>query len=373
MALSPNYEWAEPDNSSLVKNGAQDIRALGDAIDTSLWNVGFGQAGKNKLINGDFNINQRSFTSSTTDGAYGFDRWLMESLSGATYSAQTFTAGAAPVAGYESKNFARIVTTGQSGAGVYTLLEQKIEDVRTFAGQPVTVSLWAKAASAGAKIGLELSQSFGSGGSAQVNTALGAVTLTTSWARYSLSVTVPSISGKTIGTADSLTLGLWTSAGTTFATRASSIGIQTATIDMWGVQVEYGSKATPFETATGTLGGELALCQRYYYRVPGEFETTVAPSGSSICVLVPLPVTMRVVPSASTNVSNASYSTSPSTNQWGLVQAQISWSTKSGTVTVTLVSTQTTGTLQLGAATFSPVPNSIKIVPDRILEFNAEL
>ncbi len=202
---------------------------------------------------------------------------------------------------------------------------------------------------------------------------MGAVTLTTSWARYSLSVTVPSISGKTIGTADSLTLGLWTSAGTTFATRASSIGIQTATIDMWGVQVEYGSKATPFETATGTLGGELALCQRYYYRVPGEFETTVAPSGSSICVLVPLPVTMRVVPSASTNVSNASYSTSPSTNQWGLVQAQISWSTKSGTVTVTLVSTQTTGTLQLGAATFSPVPNSIKIVPDRILEFNAEL
>jgi len=28
MATSPNYAWAEPDNSSLVKNGAQDIRAL---------------------------------------------------------------------------------------------------------------------------------------------------------------------------------------------------------------------------------------------------------------------------------------------------------------------------------------------------------
>jgi hypothetical protein len=291
MALSPNYGWAEPDNSSLVKNGATDIRALGDAIDTSLWNVGFGQAGKNKIINGDFNINQRSFTSSTTDGAYGFDRWLMEAASGATYSAQTFTAGAAPVAGYESKNFARIATTGQAGAGVYTLLEQKIEDVRTFAGQTVTVSLWAKAASAGAKIGLELSQSFGSGGSAQVNTALGAVTLTTSWARYSLSVTVPSISGKTIGTADSLTLGLWTSAGTTFATRASSIGIQTATIDIWGVQVEYGSKATPFETATGTLQGELAACLRYYERrtaqgafhgmgIAGRWSSTTGGTGS---------------------------------------------------------------------------------------------
>ena len=35
MALSPNFSFPEPDNSSLVKNGAQDIRALGDAIDTA--------------------------------------------------------------------------------------------------------------------------------------------------------------------------------------------------------------------------------------------------------------------------------------------------------------------------------------------------
>jgi hypothetical protein len=34
MALSPNFSFPEPDNSSLVKNGAQDIRALGDAIDS---------------------------------------------------------------------------------------------------------------------------------------------------------------------------------------------------------------------------------------------------------------------------------------------------------------------------------------------------
>ena len=36
MATSPIYGWPEPDNSSLVKNGAQDIRALGDAIDTTM-------------------------------------------------------------------------------------------------------------------------------------------------------------------------------------------------------------------------------------------------------------------------------------------------------------------------------------------------
>ena len=74
MASTTNYSWSTPDNSGLVKNGAQDMRTLGDAIDTSVWNVGFGQAGKNKLINGDFRINQRNFTTTTTSGTFGFDR-----------------------------------------------------------------------------------------------------------------------------------------------------------------------------------------------------------------------------------------------------------------------------------------------------------
>ena len=56
MATSTNYGWSEPDNTSLVKDGAQAIRTLGDAIDTSLWNSGYGQAGKNKIINDSFGI-----------------------------------------------------------------------------------------------------------------------------------------------------------------------------------------------------------------------------------------------------------------------------------------------------------------------------
>lgn len=46
MATSPNFGWPEPDNSSLVKNGAQDIRALGDAIDTSLVDLKGGTTGQ---------------------------------------------------------------------------------------------------------------------------------------------------------------------------------------------------------------------------------------------------------------------------------------------------------------------------------------
>jgi hypothetical protein len=309
MALSPNYGWAEPDNSSLVKNGAQDIRALGDAIDTSLWNVGYGQAGKNKIINGDFSINQRSFTSSTSTG-YGFDRFSNTAVGDgtATFTAETFTPGAAPVAGYEGTNFLRIVTSGQTAAGVFTDVRQAIENVRVFAGQTATFSFWAKANTGTPKIALELSQSFGTGGSpsAPVNTYGGQVTLSTSWARYSLTVAVPSISGKTIGTIANtsyLHAKFIVSAGSDFNARTGSIGIQSNTFDLWGFQVEYGSKATPFQTATGTLQGELAACQRYYYRVGGDnafqwFGNGFADSTTNTKIVINNPVSMRIAPSS---------------------------------------------------------------------------
>jgi hypothetical protein len=259
-------------------------------------------AGKNKIINGDFNINQRSFTSTTADSTYGFDRWIVIRGGGTvTYSAQTFTLGAAPVAGYEAKNFARVQTTGQTATSTYTILQQRIEDVRTFAGQTVTVSFWAKANSGTPKVAVEMEQQFGSGGSpsSSVTAYAGQVTLSTSWARYSVTVAVPSISGKTLGTNNdsSLNLNLWISAGSDFNSRSGSLGIQTNTFDFWGVQAEAGSVATAFQTATGTLQGELAACQRYYYFSTQDisFSGNVT-SGSGYFGLSTFPVTMRVAP-----------------------------------------------------------------------------
>jgi hypothetical protein len=228
-------------------------------------------AGKNKIINGDFSINQRSFTSTTTSGSYSFDRWVQfngGTTGTLTITPQTFTLGAAPVTGYEGKNFVQCVTASGASADTYALFVQKIESVRTLAGQTATISFWAKAASGTPKIGVELSQSFGSGGSpsAEFQTPVGAVTISNSWARYSFTVAVPSISGKTIGTNndDSFLVSLWLSAGSNFASRTSSIGLQNATFHIWGVQIEAGSNATAFQTATGTIQGELAACQRYF-------------------------------------------------------------------------------------------------------------
>jgi hypothetical protein len=318
MATSPNYAWAEPDNSSLVKNGAQDIRALGDAIDTSVWNVGYGQAGKNKLINGDFKINQRNFTSITANGDYGFDRFL-QILSGGTVTStpQVFTAGAAPVAPYEATNYWQMVTSGQSAASDRALVAQRIEDVRSLAGQTITVSFWAKANSGTPKMAVEVAQYFGLGGSpsAIVNTYVGQVTLSTSWARYSVTAAIPSISGKTIGTtagSSYVQVNLYTSAGTDFNARTGSIGVQNNTFGIWGVQLEYGSYATPFQTATGTIQGELSACQRYYFRAQSTGGYKVLGSGyagntTTLNLGVILPSQMRVIPTSLETSAMASF------------------------------------------------------------------
>jgi hypothetical protein len=220
-------------------------------------------AGKNKIVNGDFSLNSRGLTSTgVTTTQFTFDKWYYVTTGGTcTHSLQVFTPGTAPVAGYESANYAQFVTSGQSGTSDRTLLAQFVDNVRTFAGQTATISFWAKASSGTPKVAVEVSQNFGSTGSpsATVSTPAGTVTLSTSWARYSVTVAVPSLLGKTIGTdanTSSLGINLWFSAGTDYATRASSIGIQSNTFTVWGVQAEAGSTATPFTTSGGNLNLE---------------------------------------------------------------------------------------------------------------------
>ena len=308
-------------------------------------------AGKNKIINGDFNINQRNFTSNTSSQTYNFDRfWQSNSGGTATVTPQTFTTGSAPVSGYEGKNFVQIVTASQSASSDHCHYSQTIESVRTLAGQTATISFWAKAGSGTPKIGVEFYQYFGSGGSpsAAVSTAAGAVTISTSWARYNLTVSIPSISGKTIGTSnnDGLLVNLWVSSGSDYNARSSSIGIQNGTFQIWGVQVEQGSVATAFQTATGTLAGELAACQRYFqnlnYNGNGSAKDAynmlgqgVAVSTTNMNILVHLPVTMRKA--TSTVTYSGSFVSNP--GNWAIT----SWAVNQGGASTVLFNAGGTG------------------------------
>jgi hypothetical protein len=290
--------------------------------------IAYGNRQSNVIINGDFSINQRAFTPITAGGVYGFDRWRQDAYNGSPiYSSQPFTPGNA-IPGYEAANFARVAISGQSASGDYVNLNQSIEDVRTLAGQTATISFWAKAASGTPKVAVELVQSFGSGGSpsSNVNTYAGQVTLSTTWTRYSVTVSVPSILGKTLGTTANtsyLGLVLWTSAGSSFNSRTGSLGIQSNTFDFWGVQVEAGSVATRFHTATGTIQGELAACQRYYqqFDLSQQFNTgnalvaTKWNYADAVFANLYLTTAMRVPPTMTRSINTARYvnSSGPST------------------------------------------------------------
>jgi hypothetical protein len=252
-------------------------------------------AGKSKIINGAFNVWQRGTSFTLTNGvaSYTADRFMVQcnfSSGSSTATQQTFTPGTAPVAGYESQFFLRITN---SAGGTNTELQQRVEDVRTYAGQTVTISFWAKASSA-VTMANTIIQNFGSGGSGSVSTTGTSQTLTTSWARYSTTITVPSVSGKTIGTSSYLQVyPMYYSSGT----------IASNVIDVWGVQLEAGSVATAFQTATGTIQGELAACQRYYQRVNSDVAYGFLGNGkanltNNLQISVPFQTQMRIVPSA---------------------------------------------------------------------------
>jgi hypothetical protein len=264
----------------------------------------------NAIINGAFEINQRAFTTSTSNFVFTFDRWATRATAGtSTFTAEQFVLGTAPVAGHESRNYIRLVSTGQSGTDARTAISQAMESVRTFAGQAVTLSFWARASSGTPSLAAYFAQNFGTGGSpsSAVDMDGQKISLTTSWNRYSLSFNIPSIAGKTIGTNnnDRLALFLLTSAGSDFDSVTSSLGIQSTSVDIWGVQLESGSVATPFKRNANSLQGELAACQRYYYQLgsgTGNVDMLTralnySSATSLVIVQIPYPVTMRANPS----------------------------------------------------------------------------
>lgn len=268
---------------------------------------------RNFIINGDFRINQRSFATSTTSGAFNFDRWfhIKAGDGSAIISSQNHTVGAPPQQGLDSPTFLRMATSSQTTTAVTTYISQRIEDVRSLAGDMVTISFWAKAATGAPSIAIELTQEFGSGGSADVNTLVGRVTIGTGWARYTRTIFNPSISGKTIGENSALRLNLWVSAGSLSDARTGALGIQNNTFDIWGVQVERGIYMSNFEQ--NHIADELSICQRYYFRITppsqgARYGYGHANSGTLAQIYTPFPVAMRVIPSSvETNNTASSY------------------------------------------------------------------
>ena len=324
MALSPNYGWSEPDNSSLVKNGAADIRTLGDAIDTAVWNVGYGQAGKNKFINAAMAIAQRGASPVTVTAGQRFfspDRTFGQLTGSGVFTVEQVVD--APAAANASQySLKAVVTTADTSiaASDQYWLGQIIEaqnfasfQFGTASAKTVTISFWVKSSITGT-FGIDIRNSAADRSYVSTYTISAANT----WEKKTVT-----IAGDTSGTWSKDTgVGArieWTlSAGTDYQTASAnswtaSNDMTTAaqtnwmatlsnTVQITAIQLEAGSFATPFQTASGgSLQAELAMCQRYYWR--SSLTSTYSINGigyvnsaTAASIAINLPVTMRIAP-----------------------------------------------------------------------------
>jgi len=353
MATSPIYSWPEPDNTDLVKNGALAIRTLGNAIDTTMGTMvaktvvdakgdliagtaadtvnrlAVGNNGEtlvadsststglryqtgvnlNGVINGAMDCWQRGTSFASTGNAlYTADRWgSLRAAVGLTVTQQT-----ASLEGFQYSLRAQRDSGNTSTAVNYVFYSMETNDSVRYANKAVTLSFWAKAganySSASSALGVQWTTGTGTnqkvidGYTGATNITATTATLTTSWQRFQYT-----------GTASSSTNEMG------FIIYNTPVGTAGANdwFEITGVQVEFGSVATNFKRAGGgTIQGELAACQRYFY----SWNTANANDASgNICYLaantsvavygtLQYPVTMRTSPSfTSTAASGFQY------------------------------------------------------------------
>ena len=290
---------------------AANMNDLSGTLNTLSGAVGI--VNKNYLINGGFAVAQRgtSFTSTgsaNNDDAYTLDRWYILS-DGNDVIDVTQNTTTVPTNGEFA--IALDVETVNKKFGIATIIENK--DVIGLVGNTVTFSFKAKV-SATTKLDNVKAAIVAWSGTADTVTsdiisAWGAegtnptlianatyentpanLNLTTSYATYSITAPVDTASTQ------NLILFIWSDV--TDTTAGDFLYIAES-------KLELGSTATAFEYAGGTFQGELAACQRYYYRAGDGTEAYAIVSSTGWTVnsttaaaFINLPVRFRAVPTA---------------------------------------------------------------------------
>jgi hypothetical protein len=214
-------------------------------------------AGRNLIINGSFQVWQRGTDTGSiqSNQYYGAADRFRTHGSGGTYQAtrQEIADGSESDIGGLRYFHRFAVSVGDNYAGVF----HSVENVRIIpSGETATISFYAKGTNpGGGNMDLAVAQNFGTGGSAEATVFNESFTLTSSWQRFTKTFTMPSLSGKTIVDADS-NIQIY------FQQPAGDTSTNAWTFDLTGVQLEFGSSATPFEHRS--YAQELLLCERYF-------------------------------------------------------------------------------------------------------------
>jgi hypothetical protein len=271
------------------RNTADTQTASGGPVSPSI-------AGKNAVINGGMDIWQRgtSFTVASTTQTYTTDRWMAyRAATGATVTRQNTSPNYSPY-------YVRVARDSGNTSTNIIYLTQSIETLnsRPLAGKTITLSWWARVganySNASSQMTFELNYGTGtdqnliSGFTGQTVISSATPTVSTTWQKFTYTGTV-STSATQVGV-----IFYWYPTGTAGAADYLEIA---------DVQIELGSVATPFSRAGGTIQGELAACQRYYWRLtPAQNESvygiSIATSTSGASASVNNPVPMRVIPTS---------------------------------------------------------------------------
>jgi len=267
---------------------------------------------RNRLINGGMQVAQygTSVAPTVSNFTYAMDRFFCAINSGTSgYTVTQLSQANTGLSGfYNALRYQR--NSGQTNTTTMAF-GQTIETANCYdlAGQTATLSFWARAGSnfsaassqITARVATGTAADQGSSGAyngtwtgyAQTNTV---VTITTSWVRYSIAVTIPA------GVNEIQILFYWAGVGTAGTNDYA---------DFTGIQFEAGPVATPFERKL--YNQTLADCQRYYwvnssasnnvsYYMPVfAFSTTLAFG------VIEFPVTMRIAPAIVTSGTPSNY------------------------------------------------------------------
>jgi hypothetical protein len=278
-----------------ARNTADTQTASGGPVSPSI-------AGKNAaIINGGMDIWQRGTSfSGISSSTYSADRWISV-LAGTSISCTATQDTSVPSANYKySLKYQQLTTTATSITS-YTA-RQVIEQSNVLAllGKPVTLSFWYRSNKTGSH-GFRILETYNTGGTDQATTFT--VNAADTWEYKTIAITA--FSAVTAASASPTGIGALVDIGF----RVNDAGFTTLSANDYfqftGVQLEVGSVATPFSRAGGTIQGELAACQRYYYRVSSDATQVWAQLGfgsatsttNALCNL-PLKVSLRVVPTS---------------------------------------------------------------------------
>ena len=289
------------DNLAVGSNG--ETLVADSSTSTGLRYQGNNAAGKNAVINGDCLVAQRGTSALTLSATaqYPVDRFFAVGHSGAT--AQQITS----ISNTTFKNAVRVQRTAANATTSDLSFTQTFETNTSipFQGKTVTLSFYARAGANFSPTSGTLTSrvytgtgtdqgGFGFSWTGTANPINQGNTLTTSWQRFTATGTISS-------SATQIQVFF-------FCTPTGTAGAADY-FDITGVQLEQGSVATSFQTATGTIQGELSACKRYFNRMVDA--TGTAMPGPIYCdttsrgiMSLGFPVQMRVGPSLTATASN---------------------------------------------------------------------